>query len=290
MDMKKKRDIYQEVTDKMLETMESGNIPWLKPWTDTDHGDAAMPYNAISGKNYQGVNTLLLWCSGYSSQSWLTFKQAKSLGGSVRKGERGRMITYFSPLKITETVNGEDIVKTIPLLKNYVVFNVEQCDGLDHSKIKAPEPIETNFTTALQFALDAGATVNHGGNKAFYAPGQDAITMPPQRAFNDLYRYESTLLHELTHWTGHKTRCDRLKGSAFGSSSYAFEELVAEIGSAMLCALLGVRADYLQHASYLQSWIKVLKEDKKAIFKAAKLATQASDYALQASGLQVEAA
>lgn len=283
---KAKRDIYQEVTDRIIEALEAGAAPWVKPWK-AGSGSAELPHNAISGNNYKGINTLLLWGAGigFSSNTWLTFKQAKDLGGCVRKGEKGTQVIFFKMLPTKDKVTGKDGV--IPMLKSYTVFNSEQCDDLKPGKV--PAPVVTNDTTALTLARDNGATVAHGGDRACFIPSADVINMPPQSAFTDPNQYESTLLHELTHWTGHKSRLDRLKGDKFGSETYAFEELVAEIGSAMLCAHMDVPHEELQHVDYVANWLKVLKGDKKAIFKAAKLAQAASE-SLLSSVVSVEVA
>lgn len=281
---KQKRDIYQEVTNRIIEQLESGTKPWIKPWKSTGAGCATMPHNGLSGNNYQGVNTLLLWTMqhslGYQSNTWLTFKQAKELDGSVRKGEKGSPVIYYQMIKRVDKSTGEETV--YPMLKQYTIFNLEQCEDINVEKLKIPVAKEVNKTPVLELALNNGAKVGHGGDSAYFAPGADVIQMPNQQDFKNLDNYEATLLHELTHWTGHKSRLDRLPGFAmFGSESYAFEELVAELGSAFLGAEYGLNHEILQHDSYIESWLKVLKNDKKAIFKASKLAQQASEYLIE---------
>ena len=283
---KAKSDIYQEVTDRIIAVMEKGELPWLKPWKKSGKGDAVaqLPYNAISGKNYSGVNTLLLFVrsmeQGYQSNAWLTFKQAKELGGHIRKGEKGTTITYASAYMVKEEVNGKTEEKKIPFLKKYTVFNVEQCDELDMTKFQELKPMKRpeGFADLDSFIASTGAIINHGGDKAaYYGDKRDFIIMPRVEQFEDTERYYGTLLHELTHWTGNKKRCDRNLSGRFGSESYAMEELVAEMGSAFLCAQFGIHCE-LEHASYLQSWLKVLKADKKAIFTAASKAQQAANF------------
>ena len=282
-----KKDVYQEVTNRIIEALENGCAPWVKPWnTEQQEGNGSMPYNAISGANYSGVNTILLWTAqmeaGHTSNTWLTFKQAKALGGSVRRGEKGTPIIYFQMLKRKDEKSGDEYM--IPMLKQYTVFNVAQTEDIDHAKAKSPAPVDVGYTEALELAQRIGAEVKHGGDKAFFTSQADYIQMPPQAAFEDLEAWDSTLLHELTHWTGHNDRLNRELGNRFGSDKYAFEELVAEIGAAFLGAELGLKHEKLQHESYIASWLNVLKNDKKAIFKAAKLAQAASNLILDSAG------
>ena len=273
-------DIYQTVTDRIIDALEQGTAPWLKPWADGKAG-AQGPYNAVSGRGYNGINWLVLSCAPYASGGWLTFKQAKELGGSVRKGEKGTQIVFWSFPKIRDKETGED--KVVPFAKGYTVFHVEQCDGLDERKLKQPTPIVPGSTSINAIAAQAGARVNHGGSRAFYSPMSDAIGMPSAEAFKSADAYAGTLAHELVHWTGHKDRCDRQFGKRFGDDAYAFEELVAEIGSAFLCAQVGIPLDGLQHADYIGSWLSVLKQDKRAIFTASSQAKKAAEFLLPAS-------
>lgn len=279
-----KKDIYQDVTNRIIEALENGCAPWVKPWTsENKEGSSAIPFNAISGANYNGVNTLLLWgaqmAAGFSSNTWMTFKQAKDLGGNVMKGEKSQSIIYYQMLKRKDE-DGKEVM--IPILKSYSVFNLEQTEGIT-KKVKSPIAPDVEYTDALTLAEGIGASVLHGGDRAFFSPSQDFIKMPPQKAFDDLNQWDSTLLHELTHWTGHSSRIDRLKGKKFGDQDYAFEELIAEIGSALLGGNLNIPHEKLQHAEYVQSWLTVLKSDKKAIFSAAKQAQKACDYILDAN-------
>jgi len=274
---KQKVDVYQVVTDQIIEALESGTIPWLKPWKDGNNADPSMPYNAATGRAYNGINVLLLWSKPYDSNGWLTFKQAADCGGNVKRGEKSTLVTFWNFLK--ETKNGVETGKNIPMIKSYRVFNIEQCENLE--KLKKIEPIVTPDTDALDLALLNGAVVKHGGNKAFFRPTADFIQMPPHTNFTNSNGYDSTLLHELTHWTGHKDRLERDFTGRFGDESYAFEELIAEMGSAFLCASLNVQENTLQHASYIESWLKVLKNDKRAIFTAASQARKATESLLE---------
>ena len=267
-----KVDVYQVVTDRIVTALEQGDIPWLKPWKDGKNADPSMPFNASTGRAYNGINVLLLWSMPYSSNGWLTYKQAADCGGNVKKGEKSTLVTFWQFLK--ERVNGLETGKTIPMIKHFNVFNIDQCENLE--KLKTIEPIEISDNNALDLALNNGAVVKHGGNKAFFKPSADYIQMPPQANFKESNGYESTLLHELTHWTGHKDRLERDFTGRFGTDAYAFEELIAEMGSAFLCTMLNVEENTLQHTSYIQSWLKVLKTDKRAIFTAATQAKKAA--------------
>jgi antirestriction protein ArdC len=271
------RDIYQEVTDRIVAALETGAAPWLRPWRDSKAGTALEPHNAVTGRPYNGINWLVLSCLPYTSTGWLTYKQAGSLGGNVRKGEKGTQIVFW---KFDH--KDEETGKVIPFARAYTVFNLEQCENLDPAKVQAPQPATEGQTDVNAIARRVGATVKHHGSKAFFSPSSDIVVMPTADAFKTTDHYASTLAHELTHWTGHKSRLDRDFSGRFGSEAYAFEELVAEIGSAFTCARLGIPLEGLQHADYLASWLKVLKNDKRAIFTAASKAKLASAYLLDA--------
>lgn len=268
------RDIYQETTDRIVAAIERGTTPWLKPWNGKSGG--MLPFNAVSGRPYNGINLLILGISDYSSLGWLTYKQAASLGGNVRKGEKGTTIVFWQFNKGKDKVTGE--AKVIPFAKAYTVFNVEQCEGLDASKILIPAPAIAGKTWANDIAARHNVTLEHGGNQAYFNPSRDFVRMPSAADFKTPEAYQSTLAHELTHWTGHKARLAREFGKRFGDSAYAFEELVAEIGSAFLCAAHGVAADRLQHPQYVANWLQVLKDNKRAIFTAASKAKAAAEY------------
>jgi antirestriction protein ArdC len=280
-----KRDLYQEVTNQILSQLEAGVAPWVKPWTGSKTG---VPANAVTGKAYRGINVVLLsiaaQAAGYKRDLWLTFKQALAAGVPVKKGETATRIYFYKrhEIKIAgETVDGEqgEKSKVIPLLREYCVFNVEQLSGpLPGLEDADQAPAFADHAAAEQFVGATGARITNGGDGAFYQPGGDYIGMPAKAAFRSEGDYYATLLHELTHWTGHKSRCDRLgRLVRFGDEAYAAEELVAEMGAAFLCGRFGI-AGRLQHASYIASWIKVLKNDKRAIFTASSLAQKACDY------------
>lgn len=274
--MTTKFDIYQDVTDRIIAALEGGTAPWLKPWADGKCGGVG-PHNAATGRPYNGINWLVLSCAAYASDGWLTYKQAQELGGQVRKGERGTHIVFWSFPKIQKE---DGTVEVVPFAKGFTVFNVQQCDGLDESKLKGLEPVVAGQTSINAIAKSVGADVHHGGARAYYAPDGDFIAMPTAESFESENAYAATLAHELVHWTGHKSRCDRQFGKRFGDDAYAFEELVAEIGSAFVCAQVGIPLEGLQHSSYIASWLKVLKEDKRAIFTASSQAKRSSEFLL----------
>ena len=240
------------------------------------------------GIPYRGVNVLMLWAAamekGYSCPLWLTYKQASELGGQVRKGEKGSLVVYANRITKTATDDkGADVEIEIPFMKGYTVFNAEQIDGLPAHFYATAEP-QNNAIERLdaveRFFAGAKATIKHGGNRAFYSPPLDFVQMPELPTFRDRESYYATLAHEATHWTRHKSRLDRDLGrKRFGDAGYAMEELVAEIGAAFLCADLGITPETREdHAAYVASWLKVLKDDKRAIFTAASHAQKAADY------------
>jgi len=270
-----KTDIYQEVTDRIVASIEAGTAPWLRPWTGGKiKGFGSEPFNAASGRVYNGINWLILSCSHYGSNGWLTFKQAKELGGCVRKGEKGTPIVFWSFIR-----DKDDASKVIPFARGYTVFNVEQCDGIEASRrLKVPPPAIPGDTSITAVAARVGAVVRHAGDRAYYSPSVDQVVLPGINNFKSQGHYDSTLAHELVHWTGHTSRNNRQFGARFGDEAYAFEELVAEIGSAFVCAHQGIDLDGLQHAGYVDNWLKVLKNDKRAIFTAASAAKKAAEY------------
>ncbi|WP_372088690.1 ArdC family protein [Tistrella mobilis] len=280
-----KQDLHAEVTARIVAQLETGVRPWMRPWT-TGESVAGRPLRA-TGEPYRGINTLILWeaslIRGYHAPTWITFRQARAEGGTVRRGERGTTVVYSSALTRTDVdpETGEEAETRIPFLKSYTVFNVEQCDGLP-DRLTAPLPAcpEPERIAAAEAFIEAtGARIEAGGGRAFYAPARDMIGMPARTAFRDAHGWYATLLHELTHWTGHPARCHRQFGRRFADQAYAREELVAELGAAFLCADLGVALTPREdHAAYLASWLDVLRADKRAIFQAASFAARAVDY------------
>lgn len=285
--------LYDEVTRKIISELEAGRFPWVQPWDSHVAGGPGLPMNALTARRYSGINVLLLWGAAiegdYPSQCWLTFKQARQAGGSVRKGERGTCVVYadrFIPeaekAKVRET--GED-ARAVPFLKRFTVFNVAQCEGLRPEALNAlatqaaPLPEREIVPHAEALVRATGADFRIGGDKAYYAPGGDFVAVPPQPAFRDQINFYRTAFHELSHWTGHRARLDRDQTGRFGSNAYAREELCAEISAAFICAALGV-APTVRHSDYVGSWLAVMREDNRAIFRAAGQASKAADYIL----------
>lgn len=280
-------DIYTRITDQIVAQLEAGVKPWMQPW-QAGQGAVSRPLRH-NGEPYSGINVLTLWCSaidrGFVSSKWMTFKQALELGGAVRKGEKGSPVVFASSINKTDqdAQSVEEQERVIPFLKAYTVFNIEQIDGLpDRYQVKPPVIVnpDQRIAEVEAFFVDAGVAICHGGDRAFYAPGPDFVQMPEFAAFRDPQSYYATLAHEATHWTSHKTRLDRSFGQKrFGDDGYAREELVAELGAAFLCADLGLAlGDRTDHADYIGFWLKVLKEDKRAIFSAAAHAERAVNF------------
>lgn len=270
------RDVYQEVTDRIVASLEAGTVPWLRPWRDDKTGSALEPYNAFSGRPYNGINLLILGSMPYADLGWVTYKQSVELGGNVRKGEKGTGVIFWKFEKQRD--KDSDEVRVVPFARMYTVFNVSQCENLDLAKLKRPAAPTIGATDMNALASRVGAIVRHGGNKAFYTTNGDFVQVPSVDSFKSVEHYQATLAHELTHWTGHEKRCNRQFGRRFGDQAYAFEELVAEIGSAFLCAHHGIALESLQHPAYVANWLEVLKGDKRAIFTASSKAKQAATF------------
>ena len=285
-----KPSLYEEVTARIVAELEQGRAPWVQPWGTPDaKAGVALPKNALTGRHYSGVNILILWHqvvrAGFATQTWLTYRQAQELGGQVMKGERGIAACYadaFVPKGERERAQREgDDPERVPFLKRFTLFNVEQCDDLPAEAYTgtAPLPEAETIPQAERLIAASGADFRIGGTKAFYVPGEDYIRVPPQPAFFAQINYYRTCFHELGHWTGHKDRLARDLSHGFGSKPYAREELVAELASAFLCAALGI-APTVRHSDYIGSWLEVLKEDNRAIFRAASQASKAADFLL----------
>lgn len=283
-------DLYQHVTDTIIAQLEQGTVPWVQPWDMSESNAAiALPKNAHSQRPYSGINILLLWnaaaLSGHASHIWLTFKQALALGGCVRKGERGTTVFYadqFMP-KGDESPQGENEADKQPVrfLKRYTVFNIAQCDRLPEGLFEAKPVSEARETHGPAEALIAatGADFRVGGDEAYYAPAHDYIRVPDHSAYFDPIDYYRTCFHELGHWTGHKARLDRKFAVTRRSAAYAREELTAELAAAFVCASLTIEPT-VRHADYIGSWLRLLKDDKRAIFRAASLASKAANFIL----------
>ena len=273
-------DMHQTITNQILEAMEQAHATGRRLWDS----QPSLPLNLTTGKPYSGINVLMLWSAGlrhsYASPYWLTFRQAQALGGQVRKGEHGTHCVFYKPWGSTDTnaATGETETTKGAVLKGFRVFNLDQIDG-----IQAPAQEERRAFVAIEDAeriLNASpARIAIGGTQAFYRPSDDTIHLPAREAFINPEAFYSTALHEMCHSSGHPSRLARGFGGRFGSESYAFEELIAELGSAFLNADLGILNTTLpDHADYLSSWIAILKGDKKAILTAAAQASKAHGF------------
>lgn len=295
---KERGDIYARITERIVADLEKGVRPWVRPWSAAHATSRITRPLRHNGEPYTGMNVLLLWSEGtargFVSSTWMTFKQAVELGGHVRKGESGSIVIYASRFTKTETdAHGGEVERDIPFLKTYSVFNVEQIEGLPDHFHRPPgpvlDPIE-RIEHADRFFANTGAVIRHGGTAAFYSPSTDHIQMPPFETFRDAASYVAVLSHESVHWTADPRRVGRdLSRYAKDRSERAREELVAEIGSALLCADLGIVPELEprpDHAAYLGSWLSVLSNDKRAIFAAAAHAQRAVAYL---HGLQPQA-
>ena len=284
-----KQDIYTRITGQIVAALEQGVRPWVRPW-NAEHaaGRITRPLRH-NGQPYSGINVLSLWASAleqnFAAPIWMTYRQATELDAHVRKGEKGSAVVYANSVSRTETEpdSGVEVARDIHYLKGYTVFNVEQIDGLPAQYTAPAAPrldVLQRIARAESFFAETGATLSHGGNRAFYRPATDSIVLPAFEAFKDAESYYATLAHETTHWTAHASRLARDFGSKrFGSESYALEELVAELGAAFLCADLDLVLEPREdHASYIANWLEVLLNDHRAIFTAASHAQRAADY------------
>ena len=282
--MKTKTEIQKEITDQIIAAIKAGsNGTWKRPWAISTIAGLPTRYN---GERYQGINLLILAMQGRPNKNWMTFNQAKKIGGNVRKGEKCTTVIFFKPLKVEDKVSGEE--KTIPLLRAYNVFNAEQIDGLPEKFYEmrkdqswnGKKTWEGSHQDSAQYYIECPSVCwNDGGDRAFYSPLTDEITLPHKNQFDSAEDYYGTALHELVHWTGHKDRCDRTYGQLKGDDNYAREELVAEIGATFLAGQLGLEQTVRQdHIQYLEGWLKILKADSSAIFEAASAAQKAVEY------------
>ena len=281
---KARRDIYQEVTDRIVAALEAGTAPWRKPWNVRENGALQ---NLITGHTYRGLNVLLLSLSamehGFTSPYWLTANQIKAAGGTW--SGKGTQITFWKRLPISEVdeATGQRVTKVIPMLKHFYVWNVQQTEGVtmpkrtqvvaednDHTPVEAAEAVIAGY-------LADGPSLRYGGDRAFYVPALDAITLPERSSFANIDEYYSTAFHEMGHSTGHADRLARTYGVAFGNHEYGREELVAEMTSAFVQAETGIESAEANSAAYLASWIRTLKDDVRAVVVAAGAAQRAAD-------------
>jgi len=292
-----KPDVYARVTSQIVNAIEAGVSNWRMPW-HTSGKFAFSPINVVSHKPYRGINTLCLWAAaqakGYERGEWGTYQQWQERGAQVRKGEKATLVVFWKFANdASETDDGEEhTASTSRLLftRGYSVFNAAQVDGYT-PKVDAETPIEQRIESAEQFFRAIPARVTHLGNRAFYSPDTDSITLPPFAAFFTPMDYYSTRGHETGHWTSASSRCDRQLGKRFGDQAYSVEELVAELTAAFTLAHLGLSSEPRpDHAQYIASWLRVLKADKRAIFTAASKAQQATDYLIHAASRLAEVA
>jgi len=276
------RDLYAEVSERILGELQRGALPWVKSWAAT--AGQNVPQNAVSNRPYSGCNVILLWLArnrGWATPRFLTFKQAIEAGGNVCKGEHGTKVYFVKQLQVKDGQGEEAETRVIPMLREYTVFNIEQCENLPES-ITRGKPMrvrnpDTRDALADQFLQSTHADIREGHGEAYYVPSRDFISMPAFEAFKGADHFYCTAFHELTHWTGHKARLDRDLKNRFGSRDYAAEELIAEMGAAFLCAEFGFDGD-VRHSGYIATWIELRKADKRAFFTACSKTSQAADY------------
>ena len=273
-------DIYAVVTDRIIQQLESGVIPWQKPWTGVQSG----AYSGTTGKPYSLLNQMILGKPG----AYFTFNETTKRGGKIRKGEKSSMIVFWKQVKVSETdpATGELKERIIPMLRYFNVFHQDQIDGftinapapVEHEPIAEAEAIISHYTTRENLTIQ-----HQRGNEAFYSPLRDCIVLPLMEQFPELAEYYSTAFHEITHSTGHKSRLNRLKTTAhFGNEDYSKEELTAEIGAAALVNYTGIETGKTlkNSAAYVQSWLRALKNDKRLIVGASAAAQKAVDFIL----------
>jgi antirestriction protein ArdC len=282
--------LYDDITNKIIAELEAGRVPWVQPWgTAAAKAPLGLPRNAATGRTYSGINILLLWGAviehGFPAQSWLTFRQALSLGGNVRKGERGTTVVYadsFIPEDEKKRARETgDEAQTVRFLKRFTVFNAAQCENLPETiAIEAPPAPQRLIEPRVEALIKAtGIDFRIGGSRAFYVPSEDYVRVPPPQAYYEPINWHRTALHELGHASGHHSRLNRDLTGSFGSKKYCFEELVAEQISAFCCASLGI-VPTVRNADYIGSWLEVMREDSRAIVRAASQASKAADWIL----------
>jgi len=267
--------IYQQVTDKIIAELEAGTIPsWVKNWS----GDAGSDCNVITKKTYSGINTIILGMSGFKSPYWGTYKQWLSIGAKINKDQFSnyQSIVFYAPVKTAKKQDSEEKQQVYKLMRYFRVYNADQVSGFEAPALPVPK-VFNNIACIEALTVKSGVKLQFGGDRAYYSPSDDYVAMPHKTQFNNEASYYATLLHELSHWSGHKSRLDRDLSGRFGNEAYAAEELIAELSAAFLCARYSITGE-LRHSSYIASWLRVLKNDNKAIFKAAALAQKSADY------------
>jgi antirestriction protein ArdC len=284
-----RQDVYARITAQIVSRLEHGVRPWIRPWNAAHAAGRITRPLRYNGQPYSGINVVSLWASAvaqnFAAPIWMTFHQAQELGAHVRKAQKGSLVVFASAIRRTEKNDdtGDEIEREIPFLRGYTVFNVEQIEGLPaHYYATAGPKLDpvARISHAEAWVANTGIAISHGGDRAFYSHAADTVQMPPFDAFRDAVAYYTTLGHELVHATKHESRLARDFGRrSWGDAGYAIEELVAEIGSAYIAADLELAIEPREdHAFYLSSWLEVLKNDSKAIFRAASYAQKAADY------------
>lgn len=278
-----KANIFERITNQIVEAIDAGASGYSMPWNQTSK-PLDCPTNAITGRAYRGLNVITLWMDGdaakFQTGQWATYRQWNEHGAQVRKGERGTSVFFWQRRDngYSDPEGGEEQRRLGFVAKAFTVFNADQVDGFALDAIPELSDDERH-SRAEEFSRQVGATIQHGGDRAYYSPASDTVQMPDFRQFKTATGYYATLAHELTHWTGAKQRLDRRLDNRFGSEAYAMEELVAELGAAFTCARLGLNTEpRLDHAPYIASWLKALRSDPRAIFTAASKAQEAADY------------
>jgi antirestriction protein ArdC len=278
-----KRDLYAEVSTRIVAELEAGAAPWVKPWSATAGKNT--PCNAVTNRPYSGCNVVLLWMAQtavYRTPRFLTFKQALELGGNVRRGEHGTKVYFVKQLQVHDKGSDDNSATSlVPMMRDYTVFNVDHCEDLPES-VNAGKPTRARNPDARDELADAflrstGADIREGHGECYYVPSRDFISMPAFDSFKGANQFYNVAFHELTHWAGHKSRLDRDLKNRFGAHNYAAEELTAELGAAFLCAEFGFDGD-VRNAGYIASWIELLKADKRAFVTACSQASKAADY------------
>lgn len=291
--MSEKQSVYERVTNQIVEAIEKGAGTWRMPW-HTSGSYAFSPVNVASHKPYRGINALALFATaqakGYQSGVWGTYQQWQDRKAQVRKGEKATTVVFWKFVDASESESEPDEKREkLAFARGYSVFNAAQVDGY-MPKVEAQPSIENRIESAEQFFSRIDARVVHGGNQAFYSRATDEITLPKFSAFNTPLDYYSTRAHETAHWTSSPDRCNRELGKRFGDNAYAMEELVAELSAAFTMAQLGLSSEPRpDHAQYIESWLRVLKADTKAIFTAASKAQQATDFLVAHQEVQAAA-
>ncbi len=278
--------VEEIITQRIIEKLESGTIPWRKPWSG-----GGMPKNFINQKEYRGINPFILGSAGYAYPYFLTFNQAKQSGGNIKKGSKGMPVVFFKFIEKENRANPDKIDK-FPLMRYYTVFNIEQTEDIDYSETIANIPKLTNFQTqhkaeSIIKNMPNKPKCQEIENRAYYRSKTDTVNMPKKQMFESEPAYYSTYFHELTHSTGHESRLNRktiTDMAAFGNQNYSKEELCAEMGAAMLCGNVGIENQTIENsAAYIAGWLRALRSDKKFVIQAAALAQKATDYILNRS-------